>query len=83
MIGNRWPRWRNGKDSALGSKGFQVRKLIPLKIRRVLGLLHVKSYVGGQMSSRWCGVEVWKGGVGSGVVHVIWPRFKITSFVPK
>ncbi|GBM08990.1 hypothetical protein AVEN_229031-1 [Araneus ventricosus] len=37
----------------------------------VLGLFHVKSYVGGQMSSRWCGVEVWRGGASSDVVLVI------------
>ncbi|GBN03008.1 Techylectin-5A [Araneus ventricosus] len=44
-----WPRnWR-----------FQVRNPIPLKIRRVLGLLHAKSYVGGQTSSRWCGAIIW------------------------
>ncbi|GBM06435.1 hypothetical protein AVEN_49848-1 [Araneus ventricosus] len=40
---------------------------IPLKIRRVLGLLHVKSYAGGQTSSRCCGAEVWRGDNGSGV----------------
>ncbi|GBM17205.1 hypothetical protein AVEN_47603-1 [Araneus ventricosus] len=28
--------------------GFQIRNPIPLKIRRVLDLLHVKSYVGGK-----------------------------------
>ncbi|GBL83992.1 hypothetical protein AVEN_23495-1 [Araneus ventricosus] len=39
------PRWPSGKVSALGTAGFQVRNPIPLKIRRVWGLLHVKSYV--------------------------------------
>ncbi|GBM44634.1 hypothetical protein AVEN_90388-1 [Araneus ventricosus] len=34
---------------------------LDLKIRRALGLLHSKSYVGDQTSSRWCGVEVWRG----------------------
>ncbi|GBN38620.1 hypothetical protein AVEN_168582-1 [Araneus ventricosus] len=33
--------------------------LIPLKILRVLGLLNVKSYLGGQRSSLWCGAGVW------------------------
>ncbi|GBM44573.1 Fatty acid synthase [Araneus ventricosus] len=33
------------------------RNPILLKIRRVLGTLHVKSCVGGQMSSHWCGVK--------------------------
>ncbi|GBN66403.1 hypothetical protein AVEN_171672-1 [Araneus ventricosus] len=32
-----------------GAGGFQIRNPIPLKIRRVLFLLHVKSYVGAQM----------------------------------
>ncbi|GBL90991.1 hypothetical protein AVEN_184387-1 [Araneus ventricosus] len=38
------PRWPSGKVSALGPR-FQVRNPIPLKIRRVWGLLHAKSYV--------------------------------------
>ncbi|GBM85668.1 hypothetical protein AVEN_55187-1 [Araneus ventricosus] len=38
--------------------------------------LYIESYVGGQTSSRWCGVEVWRGGASSGVILVIWPRFK-------
>ncbi|GBN99360.1 hypothetical protein AVEN_237988-1 [Araneus ventricosus] len=41
---------------------FQVRNPIPLKIRRVSGSLHVKSYVGGQTSSRWCGAALWREG---------------------
>ncbi|GBN61375.1 hypothetical protein AVEN_37294-1 [Araneus ventricosus] len=53
-------RWPSGKVSVLGSEGFQVRNPIPLKLRRLLGLLHAKSYVGGQTSSRWCGAEVWR-----------------------
>ncbi|GBO36272.1 hypothetical protein AVEN_216986-1 [Araneus ventricosus] len=36
-----------------------------------VGMFHVKSYVGGQTSSRWCGVKVWGGGASSGVVLVI------------
>ncbi|GBL91110.1 hypothetical protein AVEN_184475-1 [Araneus ventricosus] len=39
------PLWPSGKASALRQKGFQVRNPIPLKIRRVLGELHLKSYV--------------------------------------
>ncbi|GBM35986.1 hypothetical protein AVEN_78085-1 [Araneus ventricosus] len=49
------PLWSSGKVSALGPEGFQARNPIPQKIRLVLGILHVKSYVSGQMSSRWCG----------------------------
>ncbi|GBO41812.1 hypothetical protein AVEN_41427-1, partial [Araneus ventricosus] len=59
------PRWPSGQVSA---GGFQVRNPIPLKIRCVLDLLHVKSYVGCQTSSRWCGAEVWRGGANSGVI---------------
>ncbi|GBM53665.1 hypothetical protein AVEN_51506-1 [Araneus ventricosus] len=36
--------------SRLRAGGFKVRNPIPLKIRRVLGLLHAKSYVRGQTS---------------------------------
>ncbi|GBN25945.1 hypothetical protein AVEN_273346-1 [Araneus ventricosus] len=39
--------------------GFHVRNPILLKIHHVWGLLPVKSHVGGQMSSRWYGAEVW------------------------
>ncbi|GBM37268.1 hypothetical protein AVEN_244950-1 [Araneus ventricosus] len=38
-------RWPSGRDSALGAGGFQVRDPIPLKIRRVGGPLHAKSYL--------------------------------------
>ncbi|GBM03722.1 hypothetical protein AVEN_134943-1 [Araneus ventricosus] len=38
------PRWPSGKVSALGPEGSRFEP-IPLKIRRVWGLLHVKSYV--------------------------------------
>ncbi|GBO30110.1 hypothetical protein AVEN_136287-1 [Araneus ventricosus] len=37
--------------SRLQGERFQVRNPIPLKIRRVCDLLHVKSYVEGQTSS--------------------------------
>ncbi|GBL80097.1 hypothetical protein AVEN_172118-1 [Araneus ventricosus] len=49
----------------------EPRNRIPPKIRRVLGLLQVESYVGGQTSSRRCGAEVWRRGASSGVVLVI------------
>ncbi|GBO28066.1 hypothetical protein AVEN_37790-1, partial [Araneus ventricosus] len=55
------PRWPSGKISDSEPAGFQARNPNPLKIPRVLGLLHVKSYVGGQTSSRWCGAETWRG----------------------
>ncbi|GBM15914.1 hypothetical protein AVEN_131123-1 [Araneus ventricosus] len=48
--------------SQFGAGAFLVRNPIPLKTCRVLGLLHVKSYVGDQTSSRWCDAEVWTGG---------------------
>ncbi|GBM72179.1 hypothetical protein AVEN_184510-1, partial [Araneus ventricosus] len=54
-----------------GAGGFQFRNPIPLKIRRVLGLLHVKSYV---MAKRPPVGVAWKfgeGGAISGVVLVI------------
>ncbi|GBN56006.1 hypothetical protein AVEN_189704-1 [Araneus ventricosus] len=42
-----------------GPEGFRVPNPIPLKIRRVLGLLHVKSYVGeDQTSSLWCSAKI-------------------------
>ncbi|GBM82176.1 hypothetical protein AVEN_40258-1 [Araneus ventricosus] len=43
-----------------GEGRFQVRNPIRLKIRRVFGLLQVKSYVRSQPSSRWCGVKIWR-----------------------
>ncbi|GBN14704.1 hypothetical protein AVEN_157083-1 [Araneus ventricosus] len=50
----RWQRCPSGS----GAAGFLVRNPIPLKIRRVLGLLNVKSYVGGQTPSRWYGARL-------------------------
>ncbi|GBN38975.1 hypothetical protein AVEN_65387-1 [Araneus ventricosus] len=43
---------------SLGAGGLKVRNPIPLKIRRTLGLLHAKSYVGSQKSSRWCSADL-------------------------
>ncbi|GBM28029.1 hypothetical protein AVEN_27420-1 [Araneus ventricosus] len=51
--------------------GFLARNLIPLKIRCVLGLFQVESYVWCETPSRWYGAEVWKGDTISGVVFVI------------
>ncbi|GBN29542.1 hypothetical protein AVEN_54979-1 [Araneus ventricosus] len=56
----RRPLWPS-EISALGPEGFQVRNPIPLKI--CLVRVHT--------SFRWWGVEVWRGGSGSGVVFVI------------
>ncbi|GBM22913.1 hypothetical protein AVEN_136338-1 [Araneus ventricosus] len=53
-VGPRWP-------IVLGVEGFEVPNPIPLKIRHVLSLLHVKSYVGVQTSSHWSCAEVWRG----------------------
>ncbi|GBL82940.1 hypothetical protein AVEN_106442-1 [Araneus ventricosus] len=48
---------------------------ISVKICRVFGLLHAKSYADGQTSSCCCGTEVWRGGASNyyykGVVVVI------------
>ncbi|GBN23832.1 hypothetical protein AVEN_267269-1 [Araneus ventricosus] len=55
---NKSTRWPNGEVSASGPwRSNQV----PLKISRIWGLLHVKSYVGGQTLSCYCGAEVWRG----------------------
>ncbi|GBL89088.1 hypothetical protein AVEN_255225-1 [Araneus ventricosus] len=51
------PRWPSDKVSALGPEDSKFET----RFRRVLGLLHVKSYVGSQTSSRWRGAEVWRG----------------------
>ncbi|GBM04684.1 hypothetical protein AVEN_44824-1 [Araneus ventricosus] len=55
---SRGPRLPSGKASALGSEGFQVRNSIPLKIRHILGLLHVKSYVRAKRLPS--GADVWR-----------------------
>ncbi|GBL87179.1 hypothetical protein AVEN_270469-1 [Araneus ventricosus] len=39
------PRCPSGEVFTSGPEGFQARNPIPLKIRRVWGLLHVKSHV--------------------------------------
>ncbi|GBM02353.1 hypothetical protein AVEN_138463-1 [Araneus ventricosus] len=48
------PSERGRSDLVVRSRhrtaGFQVRKPIPLKIHRVLGLFHAKSYIVGQTS---------------------------------
>ncbi|GBO02831.1 hypothetical protein AVEN_205517-1 [Araneus ventricosus] len=43
----------------------------------ILGLLYGKSYLVGQTSSQWCGAEVWRGVVSSGVVLVFSSRLKV------
>ncbi|GBN29129.1 hypothetical protein AVEN_55450-1 [Araneus ventricosus] len=53
---NHWPRGLVVKFW-LGAGMFQVRKLIPPKIRRVCGFGDFK----GQTSSHWCRAEVWRG----------------------
>ncbi|GBM40805.1 hypothetical protein AVEN_137312-1 [Araneus ventricosus] len=62
-IGLRWP---SGKFSTSEIKKFQALSPLPLKIRRirfcqVFALVHIKSYVGGQTSYSWYGVEDWRG----------------------
>ncbi|GBN43514.1 hypothetical protein AVEN_9096-1 [Araneus ventricosus] len=52
----RRPRWLG-----LGFGGFRASKPDSTEDPMLLGLLHVKSYVGRQTPSRWCGAEVWRG----------------------
>ncbi|GBL83592.1 hypothetical protein AVEN_196420-1 [Araneus ventricosus] len=44
------------------NRKFRIQNPIPLKSRRVLGLLHTKLSIRGQTTSRWCGAVVWRGG---------------------
>ncbi|GBL96486.1 hypothetical protein AVEN_229934-1 [Araneus ventricosus] len=46
--------------SATELEGARFETPIPLKIRRVLGLLQAKSYVGGQTPSHRRGLEAWR-----------------------
>ncbi|GFT47414.1 uncharacterized protein TNCV_3749731 [Trichonephila clavipes] len=43
--------------------------------------MYVKS-VEAQTSFHWCGMEVWRGGAGSGAILVTRPGFRMTSVVP-
>ncbi|GBL91229.1 hypothetical protein AVEN_195119-1 [Araneus ventricosus] len=70
-------RWLSGQVSASELEGFQVRTSIPLKFLRVLGLFHVKSYVGVKRPPAGADAGVWRGGASSGVVLV-----KITRSAP-
>ncbi|GBN81335.1 hypothetical protein AVEN_171600-1 [Araneus ventricosus] len=61
----RWrPRWPNGKISALDPEDSTEDPPCMGPVARLI----IRS---GQTSSRWCGVEVWRGGASSGVVFVI------------
>ncbi|GBN92918.1 hypothetical protein AVEN_143447-1 [Araneus ventricosus] len=57
--------------SGLGAGGLQVRNPIPLKIRRVCGLLHAKSYVVVKRPPVGVAWKFGEGGASSGVVLVI------------
>ncbi|GBN57044.1 hypothetical protein AVEN_44338-1 [Araneus ventricosus] len=61
------------QGSALGAQagGSQVRNPIPLKIRRVWGLLHAKSYVVAKRPPVGVARKFGEGGASSGVVLVI------------
>ncbi|GBM77268.1 hypothetical protein AVEN_265574-1, partial [Araneus ventricosus] len=61
------PRWPSGKVS---TSGPEVRNPIPLKIRRVWGLLHAKSYVGSKRPPVAVARKFGEGDPGSGVVLV-------------
>ncbi|GBM82009.1 hypothetical protein AVEN_51854-1 [Araneus ventricosus] len=52
------PRWPSGKVLALGPEGSKIDST---EDPSYIGIIHVKSYVGGQTSSRWCGSEVRRG----------------------
>ncbi|GBN61167.1 hypothetical protein AVEN_11214-1 [Araneus ventricosus] len=56
-----WTRWPSGKVSAFVPEGFQARNPTLMKIRRLWGLLHTKSYIVTKRSS--AGVA-WKLGEG-------------------
>ncbi|GBN39459.1 hypothetical protein AVEN_189150-1 [Araneus ventricosus] len=51
----------NHPSGKVSASELKPRNLIPLKIRRVLGLLQAKSYLGDQTSSGRCGDEAWRG----------------------
>ncbi|GBN62128.1 hypothetical protein AVEN_188457-1 [Araneus ventricosus] len=55
----------------IGTGGSQVRNPIPLKIRRVWGLLHAKSYVVAKRPPVGVAWKFGEGGASSGVVLVI------------
>ncbi|GBM02349.1 hypothetical protein AVEN_138461-1 [Araneus ventricosus] len=57
------PRWPSGKVSEPEGSSFETP--ISLKIRRVLGLLHL----GVQMSFCWCDAEAWRGDASSGLFY--------------
>ncbi|GBN18939.1 hypothetical protein AVEN_169392-1 [Araneus ventricosus] len=63
------PRWPSGKVSALGSEGLSSK---PDSTEDPPCMGHVARQIirRGQMSSRRCVVEVWRGGARSGVVLV-------------
>ncbi|GBN77181.1 hypothetical protein AVEN_167034-1 [Araneus ventricosus] len=63
--------------------GSQARNPIPMKIRRVWGPLHAKSYVVAESSRAGAAPEPGDEGARQGVAPVIRPRFKITRSVPK
>ncbi|GBL98547.1 hypothetical protein AVEN_111655-1 [Araneus ventricosus] len=67
----RCPQWTIGKVKVSGPKGSRIETRFLCRTAAYVGLLHVKSYVGGQTCSCWCVVEVWGGSSSSGVVLVI------------
>ncbi|GBN44362.1 hypothetical protein AVEN_40707-1 [Araneus ventricosus] len=74
-------KWPNGKVSTSEPEGPGFQILIPLKIRRVLGLLHVKSYVGAKRS---LGGVVRKFGERlPAQVSSSSDRFRMTTSIPK
>ncbi|GBO17944.1 hypothetical protein AVEN_136172-1 [Araneus ventricosus] len=76
------PRWSSGVLAsswrALGSKPDAIEN------PPCIGPLLSKSYISGQTSFRWCGAEIWRGGVPAQVSSSSSDRcYEITRSVPK
>ncbi|GBO46045.1 hypothetical protein AVEN_203612-1, partial [Araneus ventricosus] len=56
------PRWPSGKVSASGPESSRCETRFHGRSAVYVGLLHAKSYVGCQTSSRRCNAEVWRVG---------------------
>ncbi|GBL99307.1 hypothetical protein AVEN_126803-1 [Araneus ventricosus] len=65
------PWWRSGKVPTPGPEDSRLETRLYCKSVVYMGPLQAKSYVGGQTSSRWRGVEVWRGTASSAVVFDI------------
>ncbi|GBM19307.1 hypothetical protein AVEN_200245-1 [Araneus ventricosus] len=72
------PRWPGGKASAFEPECSNFETRFCQRSALYMGLVLAKSDVKGHKSSRWCGVEIWRG---------YRPRyliaFKLTRSMPK